>query len=133
MARPTTPTPAIGSATNAPRPRSRLDWVFAGSELIEDPATKKPIYAADDGDLITVANFSSAILDLPFASTANDTDRLYVANTDRIPPRGTPVFLVLKPRRTDAQAVAAQPCPVGRSLHASGPRSLRRANVDFVA
>lgn len=76
----------------------KLDWVFAGSELIEDPATKKSVYAAEDGDLITVANFSSAILDLPFASTANDTDRLYVANTERIPPRGTAVFLVLKPR-----------------------------------
>jgi hypothetical protein len=76
----------------------KLDWVFAGSELIEDPATKKTVYAAEDGDLITVANFSSAILDLPFASTANDTDRLYVANTARIPPRGTTVLLLLKPR-----------------------------------
>jgi hypothetical protein len=76
----------------------KLDWVFAGSELIEDPATKKRFFAADDGDLITVANFSSAILDLPFASTANDADRIYVANTERIPPRGTTVFLMLKPR-----------------------------------
>jgi hypothetical protein len=76
----------------------KLDWVFAGSELIEDPATKKTVYAAEDGDLITVANFSSAILDLPFASAANDADRIYVANTSRIPPRGTAVFLLLKPR-----------------------------------
>jgi hypothetical protein len=76
----------------------KLDWVFAGSEFVEDPATKKRIYAADDGDLITVANFMSAILDLPFASTANDAERLYVANTERIPPRGTSVFLILKPR-----------------------------------
>ena len=43
---------------------------------------------ADDGDLITVANFASAILDLPFASTANDADRSFVANTDQIPPGG---------------------------------------------
>src|SRR4051794_16484744 len=45
------------------------DWVFAGSELFVDPVTKKTIYAADEGDLITVANFGSAILDLPFASS----------------------------------------------------------------
>ena len=76
----------------------KIDWVFAGSEFFEDPATKKPIYAADDGDLITVANFSSAILDLPFASAASDADRLYVANTDLIPPRGTTIFMVMKPR-----------------------------------
>ncbi len=76
----------------------KVDWVFAGSEWIQDPATTKRFYAADDGDLITVSNFSNAILDLPFASTANDTERLYVANTERIPPRGTTVFMLLKPR-----------------------------------
>ena len=60
--------------------------------------TKKTVYTADDGDLITVANFINAILDLPFASTANDADRTFVANTDRIPPRGTVVMMFLRPR-----------------------------------
>lgn len=76
------------------------DWVFAGSELFEDPITKKPVYGADDGDLITVANFSSAILDLPFASTASDADRSFSANTEQLPPRGTTVIMFLHPRRT---------------------------------
>jgi hypothetical protein len=76
----------------------KLDWVFAGSMLIDDPMAKKPVYAADDGDLITVANFASAILDLPFASTANDAERLYVANPEVIPPRGTIVLMFLQPR-----------------------------------
>jgi hypothetical protein len=74
------------------------DWVFAGSELIEDPVTKKPVYTADDGDLITVANFANAILDLPFASTANDADRSFVANTEQVPPHGTMVTMFLRPR-----------------------------------
>lgn len=74
------------------------DWVFAGSEIFEDPDTKKPIYAADDGDLFTVANFANAILDLPFASTANDANRAFVANTEKIPPRGTLVTMFLRPR-----------------------------------
>jgi hypothetical protein len=74
------------------------DWVFAGSELIKDPETKKTIYTADDGDLITVANFPSAILDLPFASSANDADRPFVANTDQIPASGTHVTMFLRPR-----------------------------------
>lgn len=74
------------------------DWVFAGSELVDDPATKQKYYLADDGDLITVANFASAILDLPFTSTANDAERSFVARTDRIPPRGTGVTLFFRPR-----------------------------------
>jgi hypothetical protein len=72
-------------------------WVFAGSELLTDPATKKTVYAADDGDLITVANFGSAILDLPFASSASDAERGFVANTPQVPPLGTEVFVVLRP------------------------------------
>lgn len=73
------------------------DWVFVGSETIVDPDTKKTYYAADDGDLITVANFPSAILDVPFASTSNDAERNFVANTPKIPPRGTMVVMYLKP------------------------------------
>ena len=56
-------------------------------------------FTADDGDLITVANFSSAILDLPFASTANDADRVFSANTPVLPPRGTFVTMFLSPRK----------------------------------
>jgi hypothetical protein len=75
-----------------------IDWVFAGSEFFVDPATNKQRYAADEGDLITVANFGSAILDLPIASSASDTDRVYVTNTEKIPPLGTEVFVTLGPR-----------------------------------
>jgi hypothetical protein len=74
------------------------DWVFAGSELFEDPKTKEKVYAADDGDLITVANFPSSILDLPFRSSANDADRGFVSHTAAMPPRGTGVTMYLKPR-----------------------------------
>ena len=79
------------------------DWVFAGSELFEDPRTKTMIYAADDGDLITVANFPASILDLPYRSSANDADRGYAARPDRVPVRGTPVTMYLQPRTTPPQ------------------------------
>ena len=79
-----------------------IDWVFGGSQLFEDPATKKQVYAADEGDLITVANFGSAILDLPISSSANDSDRVYVTNTEKIPPIGTEVFVRLGPRAAKA-------------------------------
>jgi hypothetical protein len=77
-----------------------IDWVFAGSELFEDPITKKMVYAADEGDLITVANFGNAILDLPIVSSANDADRVFFTNTEKIPPLGTEVLVTLGPRPT---------------------------------
>ena len=80
------------------------DWVFAGSELFEDPRTKTMIYAADDGDLITVANFPASILDLPFRSSSNDADRTYLANPERVPVRGTPVTMYLRPSPRPGQA-----------------------------
>jgi hypothetical protein len=80
-----------------------IDWVFAGSDLYEDPVTKKTHYAADEGDVITVANFGSAILDLPIASSASDADRVFVTNTEKIPAVGTEVFVSLGPRPSKAK------------------------------
>jgi hypothetical protein len=73
-------------------------WVFAGSELFKDEVTKKTIYAADEGDLITVANFGSAILDLPLASPASDAERVFTADPTQVPPLGTEIFMLLRPR-----------------------------------
>ncbi|WP_337177247.1 YdjY domain-containing protein [Paludisphaera sp.] len=86
-----------------------IDWVFAGSLLYEDPVTKRTTYAADDGDLITVANFAGSILDLPIISSADDADRFFVAFTERIPPNGTEVQLVLSPRARDKPAAERAP------------------------
>ncbi len=89
-----------------------IDWVFAGSQFYDDPETKTKRYAADDGDLFTVANFGSAILDLPIASSADDASREFTANTDKIPPVGTEVWMTLSPRRAEAEkkpAAAATP------------------------
>ncbi len=72
------------------------NWVFAGSEFFQDPDTKKTIYAADGGDLITVANFPSAILDLPIVSSNSDAERGFIANTEKIPARGSWVTLYLR-------------------------------------
>jgi hypothetical protein len=75
-----------------------IDWVFAGSTLYEDPATKKTLYAADEGDLVTVANFGSAILDLPIESSSNNAERVFSAHTEKIPALGTEVLLTFSPR-----------------------------------
>lgn len=75
-------------------------WVFAGSDQFPDPEdATRTIYAADGGDLFTVANFTSAILDVPFASSGNDAERSFVANTPKIPPRNTYVTIIIRPAK----------------------------------
>jgi hypothetical protein len=91
-----------------------LDWVFAGSQFAEDPETKKQVYVADYGDLFTVANFGSAILDLPIASSADDADRAFSTNTDKIPALNTEVFMVLSPRRAQPSQKPAAGANRGR-------------------
>lgn len=75
------------------------DWVFAGSYLIPDPddKKKKPFYAANDGDVICVSNFDTALLDLPIDSSKDNADLIFEAHTDRIPPQETAVLVILEP------------------------------------
>jgi hypothetical protein len=75
------------------------DWVFAGSVLIPDPFDKKkpPYYAANDGDIICISNFDTALLDVPFNSSKDNDELAFVAHTERIPPLETPVRLILEP------------------------------------
>lgn len=84
------------NATKAPL---SSDWVFAGSVLADDPfnpnAPKR--YLANEGDLIAVANFETAMLDLPIESSKADSSRGFEAWTEKLPPRGTKVAVTLRP------------------------------------
>jgi hypothetical protein len=75
------------------------NWVFAGSVFYPNPEDPKapPLYAANGGDVICVSNFPDAMLDLPVNSPQDDNDRLFEAFTDRIPPLGTAVTIILEP------------------------------------
>jgi len=74
------------------------DWVFAGSRFVKNLDPDKPdVYLANEGDVICVANFESALLDLPFESSKVDSDRSFIAFTDRIPEKDTKVTLILEP------------------------------------
>ncbi len=74
------------------------DWVFGGSGFWTDQATGEKYYHADGGELICLSNFSTATLDLPIESSQANNALLFSAFTERIPPRGTKVRLVLIPR-----------------------------------
>jgi len=66
-------------------------WIFVGSQVLPDGA----YWAELDGEVISVTNFASAVIDVPFrSSNANDLRELF-ANTGAIPPLGTKVRVIL--------------------------------------
>jgi hypothetical protein len=73
-------------------------FVFAGSGFWEDEATGTKTYLAESGDFICVSNFPSAMLDLPVESSQANEALVYEAFTERVPPVGTRVRLVLTPK-----------------------------------
>lgn len=79
-------------------------WVFAGSTFWKDPETGKHYYQAENGEMVCLSNFGTALLDLPVASPDANADLLFRANTERIPPVDTPVRLVFQPRLKQTQA-----------------------------
>ena len=72
-------------------------WVFAGSFFVTNEKTGEKFYQAESGDLICVANFASATLDLAATSSATNDDLMFEAFTERIPPLGTQVTIELVP------------------------------------
>jgi hypothetical protein len=77
-------------------------FVFAGSSFWTDEETGKKFYQAEAGDLICVSNFSTAMLDIPVESSPENAELAFEAFTERIPPLGAPVRIVLKPKLKEA-------------------------------
>ncbi|HXG11476.1 MAG TPA: YdjY domain-containing protein [Gemmataceae bacterium] len=74
-----------------------IDWVFAGSKLVDVPFEPgRKYYLANDGDIICVSNFDTAMLDLPIRSPKDNADLAFEAHTERIPPLGTKVTVILE-------------------------------------
>jgi hypothetical protein len=75
------------------------DWVFAGSRFVKNPLDpdKPPLYLANDGDVICVSNFDTAMLDLPIQSPKDNADLIFEAFSERVPPLGTKVTVILEP------------------------------------
>lgn len=74
------------------------DWVFAGSRFVPDPLDKNkpPYYMANDGDVICVSNFETALLDLPIKSSKENAEVQFEAFTQNIPEVKTKVAVKLE-------------------------------------
>jgi hypothetical protein len=73
-------------------------WVFAGSGFFTDPDSGEKRYLANDGDFICVVNFSDSMLDLSIESPKAWSEHVFEPFTQRIPPKGTEVELILTPQ-----------------------------------
>ena len=70
------------------------DWVFAGSKIYKDEEGKEH-YLGDSGELISVSNFTTSTMDVAVKSEQSNANLIFEAFTERIPPKNTPVRLVL--------------------------------------
>jgi len=70
-------------------------WVFSGS-MFQKLESGKNQYVADvTGEIIGVSNFPTVVLDLPIASTSDNSDLLFQAFMEKIPDEGTAVTVIL--------------------------------------
>lgn len=84
-------------------------WVFSGSHFYTDKKTGETFYQAESGDLICVANFATATIDLAINSSAQADELMWEAFTDRIPPVGTKVTIEIRVVPEKPAAKPAQP------------------------
>lgn len=84
-------------------------WVFSGSHFYTDKKTGETFYQAESGDLICVANFATATIDLAINSSAQADELMWEAHTERIPPVGTKVTIELQLDPGKAVEKPAQP------------------------
>lgn len=82
------------------------EWVFGGSGFWLDEATGQRHYQAECGDFICVSNFTTAMLDLAVESSQSNAELSFRAFSERIPPLGTVVTIVLTPKRGTTESDA---------------------------
>lgn len=87
-------------------------FVFGGSSFWTDPESKKKFYQAEGGDFVCVSNFGTAMLDIPVKSSQSNEELEFEAFTEKIPPIGTPIRMVFKPK-ADKKPAEAGAKPAG--------------------
>ena len=80
------------AGTAKDKPAMPKAWVFVGSDLTSDGQ----YFADTDGNMISLSNFPSSVVDVPFESSAQNVSLDYQCRTKAIPELGTKVSLVLK-------------------------------------
>ena len=80
-----------------------IEWVFVGAAPVEGGG----YWGDQTGDVISLANFPASVIDVPFASSRQAARLQFAARTEAIPPIGTPVTVIIRPRPGAEQAAVA--------------------------
>jgi len=72
------------------RPKA-LSFVFVGSAILDDGS----YWADSEGHHVSLANFASSVIDVPFASSDKTALLEFAPDRKTVPPKGTPVELVI--------------------------------------
>lgn len=75
-------------------------WIFSGSEFWEDPESGEKLYQAESGNVICVANFGDAMIDVNIESSAQNASLMFEPWTERVPSRGTPVLIEIREKKS---------------------------------
>ncbi|REJ68102.1 MAG: hypothetical protein DWQ31_09415 [Planctomycetota bacterium] len=87
-----------------------LNWVFAGSGFWKGVDGGPERFIADHGgEFVCVSNFPGCVLDIPVELSASNELLTLTPHTERIPPVGTKVRVILEPRvpKQDGDKAAA--------------------------
>ncbi len=85
-------------------------FLFGGSMLRREPNGQIQ-YDAEQGDVVCVSNFPSAMIDVPVESSAEAAELMFEAFKERIPPLLTPVTVILRPVLEQPEAAPEPPAP----------------------
>jgi hypothetical protein len=75
-------------------------WVFAGSRFVKNPdrPNDPEYYMANNGEVISISNFSDSMLDLPVEVTSSNDDLFFMIQEEKIPPLLSKVWVILTPK-----------------------------------
>jgi len=101
------------------------EWVFVGSDVFPDGR----YWADSEGEIICVANFASAVIDVPFQNPNKQAQQAmaFTANTGEIPPAGTSVEVIIVPKP------GAEKAPDARATLEIDPRGRFRLDGQIIA
>jgi hypothetical protein len=86
----------------------QADFVFAGSQFFKQKDGSQ-YYMAEAGDIVCVANFGDAMIDITARSSAENGGLMFEPYTERLPNRRTAITVDLIPVAAERLAPASPP------------------------
>ena len=84
-----------------------IEWVFVGSKFEKDDKGNEFYAANRDKSVVTVFHDPYTVIDIPLETGGDDT--VYVATKQHVPPKDTPVTLIITPGAKKSETKKPEP------------------------